>query len=174
MRFGKPALTYADQVTLLQARGLVIADRAFAENVFSHISYYRLSGYFRPFRQPGSERFNGVEFSDILALYKFDKTLRVLVADALEAVEIHFRTRFTYHLELRGGAFAYVDPIYFLPTFNHEKFLNAISDFRARIERWFRSAFSYKIQRRRVSANLDGNRVDLFWLSVKDVRLPYF
>ena len=128
MRYIKPALTFADQVALLQARGLTIEDHAFAEETLSHISYYRLSAYLKPFRQAGTERFAGATFSDALMLYKFDKDLRLLVSDALEAIEVHFRTRITYHLALRGDAFAYVDPIYFVPTFDHRGFLAAIKD----------------------------------------------
>ncbi len=128
MRYAKPALTFADQVALLQARGLIVENHAYAEEVLSHISYYRLSAYFRPFRQVGTERFAGASFADVLALYKFDKDLRLLVSDALEIIEVHFRTRITYHLALRGGAFAYADPVYFVPTFDHQAFLTQIRD----------------------------------------------
>ncbi len=122
MPYIKPALTFGDQVALLQARGLIIDDAAHAEEILSHISYYRLSAYLRPFRQAGNENFIGVNFSDVLALYKFDKDLRITASNALEVIEIHFRTRITYHLAQRGGAFAYVDPIYFVPTFDHARF----------------------------------------------------
>jgi len=127
MQYIKPALTFEDQVALLQARGLVVEDPAYAEKVLSHISY-RLSAYLRPFRQAGNEKFIGVSFTDILALYKFDKDLRVITSNALEVIEVHFRTRITYHLAQRGGAFAYVDPIYFVPTFNHARFLADIKE----------------------------------------------
>jgi abortive infection bacteriophage resistance protein len=128
MRYLKPALTFADQVALLQARGLRMEDHSYAEEVLSHVSYYRMSAYFRPFRQAGSERFANASFSDVLELYKFDKDLRLMVSDTLESIEVHFRTRLTYHLALRGGAFAHIDPIYFLPTFDHTKFLSELRD----------------------------------------------
>jgi abortive infection bacteriophage resistance protein len=128
MRYTKPALSFTEQVARLESRKLVIEDRARAEEALSHISYYRLSAYFRPFRQPNSEDFAGASFDDVLALYKFDKDLRSLVSDALEVIEVHIRTKITYHLALRGDAFAHIDPANFITYFNHRDFLIQVKE----------------------------------------------
>ena len=43
--FSKPWLSCADQVQLLQQRGLTVADPQAAEQFLSHLNYYRFSGY---------------------------------------------------------------------------------------------------------------------------------
>lgn len=40
--FAKPATTHAQQVALLQQRGMVIEDPAAAEFYLQHLNYYRL------------------------------------------------------------------------------------------------------------------------------------
>jgi abortive infection bacteriophage resistance protein len=61
--------------------------------------YYRLAGYWYPLRvqqQGGTARSDnfvaGSSFDQVVALYEFDKQLRLLVLDAVERVEIAVRT----------------------------------------------------------------------------------
>jgi len=51
--YTKPALTYAEQIQQLIARGLAIPDENKATHLLEMISYYRLSGYWysSPLRQ---------------------------------------------------------------------------------------------------------------------------
>ena len=79
-----------------------VPDTAKAEEYLRRIGYYRLSGYWYPFRvfvknQDGSitrgDRFkSGAEFKHATDLYAFDKTLRLLALDAIERIEISVRT----------------------------------------------------------------------------------
>jgi len=68
------------------------------------ISYYRLSGYWYPFRERdaqgliGNHFIDGSRFDQAIALYEFDKKLRSLILDALERVEVAVRTQITYHM----------------------------------------------------------------------------
>lgn len=50
--FAKPALPVEEQVALLEARGLVVADKSYAKRVLESISYYRFSGYTRYYSSP--------------------------------------------------------------------------------------------------------------------------
>jgi len=50
MQFTKSPLSIADQIAKLSVRGLIIQDVPFAENILSHISYYRLRAYTYPFQ----------------------------------------------------------------------------------------------------------------------------
>lgn len=47
----KPWRDFADQVVLLESRGMQIDDSERAEKYLRRIGYYRLSGYFHVFRK---------------------------------------------------------------------------------------------------------------------------
>ncbi|PYE13568.1 abortive infection bacteriophage resistance protein [Williamsia limnetica] len=89
--------TYDEQVDLLVARGMGISDRPAAIYHLERINYYRLSGYWYPFRgiiAPGqrSDHFSpGAQFEDVIALYDFDARLRTATFDALTPVELALR-----------------------------------------------------------------------------------
>lgn len=50
--YTKPHLDLPAQVRLLASRGLVVPDPLHAERVLQAVGYYRLSGYWYPYRQP--------------------------------------------------------------------------------------------------------------------------
>jgi len=128
-QYSKPALTFAQQLEQLKLRGLVVPDEARALGQLAAISYYRLSGYWHPFRirdnqgAVGNEFVAGTHFEQVVELYEFDRELRSLVLDALERVEISIRTRITYHVGHKYGAFAHVSAANFHPKFNHPEWL---------------------------------------------------
>ena len=45
----------------------------------------------------------GSRFEDVLALYNFDRKLRLLLFDVLERIEIALRTKLIYHLSHEHG-----------------------------------------------------------------------
>lgn len=51
MKFDKTPLTVAQQVELLEKRGLQMPDKERAKAILSSISYYRLSGYWYTFHR---------------------------------------------------------------------------------------------------------------------------
>ncbi len=96
--YTKPALTVDQQITLLESRGLTVKDIDKAQHYLQFINYYRLSGYSICFEQldngKRSHQFNpGTTFDDILALYNFDRHLRIHVMDAIERIEVAIRTQ---------------------------------------------------------------------------------
>ena len=107
MRFEKPALTLTQQIQLLLSRGLRIDDEKEAEHYLRFIGYYRLSGYALPVsrkKSDGTHHFkDGASFTDILNLYRFDRELRLLLNDAIERVEVAFRTCVSNHMSVRHG-----------------------------------------------------------------------
>ncbi len=114
--YTKPHLPVPDQVRLLAGRGLVITDPAGAARWLSVVGYYRLSGYWYPYRAPGpggvgrADTFAaGTTFEEVIDLYTFDRRLKLLVLDALERVEIAVRFRVGYTLG-RRGPYAHLDP----------------------------------------------------------------
>lgn len=123
--YSKPFLELPDQVALLQGRGLEISNVVAARNCLRRIGYYRLSAYWYPFRAPTSTKppsrsdafLPGSRLEDALALYVFDKNLKLLAMDALERVEVAMRVELSLCLG-RKGAFAYLDSAQLNPNFS--------------------------------------------------------
>ncbi len=127
--YSKQALSYSDQLSLLEQRGLIVGDRPAAIDVLSRVSYYRLSAYWHPLRSKDTNgailsQFQvGTTFDSVMVLYEFDRKLRLLVLDALERVEVSIRTAVTYHLGMSYGAFAHEDASKFHPQFDHQSWV---------------------------------------------------
>lgn len=109
--FKKPATTYADQVALLQSRGMIVSDVKAACFYLQHINYYRLGAYWLPFEANHSthEFKPGTTFEAVLKLYTFDRQLRLLIMDALERIEVSVRAQWTYHMAHNHGAHSHLD-----------------------------------------------------------------
>ena len=98
--FEKKPLTINEQIDQLKKRGLAIQDIDNAEHYLNQISYYRLAGYWWPMQ---SDKINHIfkpqsRFSDVIALYNFDRELRLLIFDVIEKIEISLRAKLIYHL----------------------------------------------------------------------------
>ncbi|KKO49345.1 ABC transporter permease [Arsukibacterium sp. MJ3] len=132
VQYTKPALTFANQIIRLEQKGMFFNDKAKAEIQLASISYYRLSGYWYPFRVRDSQNniknhfLPGTCFNNVLFLYEIDRRLRSLVLDAIERVEIAIRTQFTYHIGHAYGPFGHTDANNFHRNFNHEKWLSKL------------------------------------------------
>lgn len=113
--YAKPWLSHANLVGLMVHRGLVVADAAAAERFFAHVNYYRISGYCLAFERPGQRHtFElGTTFEQIRSAYEFDFSLRDLVSEALEVIEIDLRTTVAHHFGQKYGAFGHTDPANF-------------------------------------------------------------
>lgn len=133
MRFQKPALSIADQLGLLQQRGMVIAEPADAARWFEHVNYYRLRGYWLPFEQayaPGSEhRFRpGTTFEQVTERYTFDRQLRLLVLDAIERLEVSLRCCWAHALAMRHGSHAHMESALFADAVKHQRCQQELDD----------------------------------------------
>jgi abortive infection bacteriophage resistance protein len=110
-KYTKPALTYADQLRQLQERGLQVGDSAHATMCLERVGYYRLMGYLFPLRQPGNDDYlPGATFETAIERYEFDQVLRLLVMDAICSIEVSVRTKVTYCMAHRYGAFGHAEP----------------------------------------------------------------
>lgn len=100
MIYNKNAFTIDEHIAQLQERGLVIADKVLAAHYLSHVSYYRLAGYWWPMQADKAQhKFKeNSKFEDVIHLYNFDRELRILIFDAIEKIEISLRTKLIYHL----------------------------------------------------------------------------
>ncbi len=125
MKYTKPALTFQDQADLLIKRGLVGSRDEIVEKLQA-VNYYRLSAYWYTFRQSETDDLTpGTSLTTVWSRYTFDRQIRLLVMDAVERVEIAFRTQVVNRHSLAHGPFGYIDPAT-LPGLNkmdHDKFL---------------------------------------------------
>jgi abortive infection bacteriophage resistance protein len=95
MQYSKQATTIQEQINLLLSRGMQIPDITEAEHFLTNISYYRLAGYWWPMQSDKVHHIfkPGSRFDHVIALYNFDRELRILLFDVIERIEIGLRTR---------------------------------------------------------------------------------
>lgn len=112
----KPFRTYAQQVDLLESRGMLVKDRSRAEQQLATLNYYRLSGYWHTMRRldprtgGSTDSFReGASFELVVELYEFDERLRGAIFTDLARIELAVRALIGHHL----GA---VDPLIYLDT----------------------------------------------------------
>lgn len=108
--FDKPPLSNKEIIRLLSERGMIIDDPKRAEHYLNFISYYRLSVYMLPFQDERHSFKKPISFEKILRLYSFDRRLRLLSMDALERIEVAFRTVIVNCLSEKCGAFWLENP----------------------------------------------------------------
>ena len=122
VNFTKPFLTYDQQADQLIARGLH-GNKATIVGHLQSVSYYRLSGYWYPLREPdpavSGKRLDdfspGASIETVWNRYVFDRRLRLLVMDALERIEVDARTRLAYLHSQAHSPFGYADDQNSLP-----------------------------------------------------------
>ncbi|MBN1553611.1 MAG: Abi family protein [Phycisphaerae bacterium] len=124
--YRKPWLSYQDQVSLLQSRGVIIDDVQKAVEFLQHVNYYRFSGYCLAFESSRHQFSAGVSFQQIQDAYLFDRSLRDLLTEALEIVELDFRAAIAYHFGERYGAFAHTNRNNFFHKFDHKHWLEKL------------------------------------------------
>ncbi len=111
----KPYCTIQELLELLSSRGLIIDDAERAAAFLSTVNYYRFSGYVLLFLEKGSRtRYRSdVCFGDIIDVYQFDKRLRDIFFEALEAIELTFRTQFAREFSRTYSSLAYLNPTHY-------------------------------------------------------------
>jgi abortive infection bacteriophage resistance protein len=112
--YRKKHKTFEEQLSILKQRKLIISNDSFVLSKLQHINYYRLSAYFLPFQySKNSENENiflpNTSFENILSSYYFDTELRKIIFEAVESIEIYFRTQIAYFHSLKYDAFGYLE-----------------------------------------------------------------
>lgn len=126
MQYNKPGTSIDDQAALLLQRGLVCPDVEHLKRCLYAIGYYRLGAYWLPFEQSApagqtrSKNFlPGVRIDDVMAIYIFDRHLRMIIMEAIERIEIAIRSRWTNRITLAHGSHAHLDPQLFSDPWAH-------------------------------------------------------
>jgi abortive infection bacteriophage resistance protein len=132
--FSKPATSIPEQIALLQKRGLTINDEKIAEHYLLHVGYYRLAGYWQIFQ---NDRMNhtfirNTTIEQLIELYNFDRELRLLLLDAIEHIEVSFRSVMSDEMCCKYGAAWYADKQY---VFDEKAFKNIIAEVDKELDR---------------------------------------
>ena len=94
----------------LKSKGMTIGDEAAALRSLAFISYYRLKAYLEEFLVDPQADLDGEDeqylplslFEDGVALYLFDRDLRLLVLDAVERAEVAYRSLWERQVSKHG------------------------------------------------------------------------
>lgn len=125
----KEFATHAEQLEILEKRGLLVPDKAAAKRILSRENYYALiDGYKEPFLEHneslnpyGLEQYQeGTEFSHIYALHRFDRQLRLLLLNDLLKFEKNIKSKVAYRFseKFRGTA-SFLNPDHYSPDVRH-------------------------------------------------------
>lgn len=129
--YTKPWLSIDEQIARIVSRGM--SDAADHRSAFEQIGYYRLSGYWYPFRRleaDGSrldDFYPEATFAHVLALYDFDSRLRGAIWHAVGTVELAVRARVAYVLG-EVDPFVHLDRRLLDPTVPQYKFERFTAD----------------------------------------------
>jgi len=143
MQYTKPPLTFEQQADLLIRRGMT-GDRDLIVSRLAAVNYYRLSGYWHPFKDSNEDFVPGTSFDEVWTRYVFDRRLRLLLIDAIERTEVAVRCRLAYEHAHRHGPFAYADDPATLPKLDahqHADFLTHVGDETSRSKEAFVAHF---------------------------------
>ncbi len=110
--------SHQEQIQLLQSRGMIIANTDAAIDFLRHIGYYRFSGFCLAFESSRHQFLPGITFEDVQVAYNFDCDLRDLVTEALEIVELDFRSSVAHHFGQKHGPFGHTEPRNFISKFH--------------------------------------------------------
>lgn len=127
--FSKPALSEADLLARWSERGLFLPDEKRALRYLRSIGYYRLSAYVRSFETDQRDVIrDGTTFDDVLALYVFDRKLRLHLLDAIERVEVALRAATSDHMSRIAGPHWYEQPNRFKSRDAHSRLLRDVDE----------------------------------------------
>ena len=82
----KESRSINEQIALLKGRGMKIDDELEAYHLLSHVSYYRLKGYWWDMQSDKEIHLfrNNADFKEVITRYKYDKELRILLFGAID------------------------------------------------------------------------------------------
>nr|WP_294526267.1 Abi family protein [uncultured Blautia sp.] len=106
MQTPKKFASFREQVSwICNEKGIIINDRAYAEEILRQIGYFPLmGGYKHLFRISNTKKYKEeTSFEEIVSLYKLDAELRELFFKYLLQIERHMRSLMSYYFtELYG------------------------------------------------------------------------
>lgn len=125
MRELKRHKSLQEQISLMESRGLIVADKQAAAKVLQNVNYYRLSGYLHDFKKPGKDTYiEGLTWERLKSIYDFDRRFTRLLMYALEDIEETLKTRLSYAITSRhpDDPLIYLNPAIYRDYETYNKF----------------------------------------------------
>ncbi len=112
--------TLDEQLQILRDRGLIIEDDERAKSFLLNNNYYRISGYSLTLRN--HDVFSkSATFQNIIDIYEFDRSLRHLLLQYLDIIEVTFKSIYAYEFCKTYGATGHLNKY----NFTDEKIYNS-------------------------------------------------
>ena len=118
--------TIQEQINLLRSRGMQFSSEEYAKECLSHISYFRLKYYWTDMIDEETEHdfLEDASFDDVIARYNFDRSLRLILFDAIEIIEVALRAKIINHLsQAKDSGLWYLDESLFEKMEYYEDFV---------------------------------------------------
>ena len=115
-----------EQIRLLRSRGMKFSDEERAKACLAHISYFRLKYYWTDMRDEETEHdfLETASFDAVIARYNFDRSLRLILFDAIEIIEVALRAKIINHLsQAKDSGLWYLDASLFERQDYYEDFV---------------------------------------------------
>jgi abortive infection bacteriophage resistance protein len=95
MKHTKRVISVPEQIELLRSRGMTISNEEIATEFLNKVSYFKFSAYLKEFEvHPTTHTFReGTCIEHPIELCLFDSKLRSILFDALEEIELAFKTK---------------------------------------------------------------------------------
>ncbi|MEI7152663.1 MULTISPECIES: Abi family protein [Pectobacterium] len=136
--YQKPTETKEALIAKLRQRGLIINDEHAAKIALTFIGYFRLRGYCIPYYQVTQDIkpqlvtpktfIPGTTLEDIIALYEFDRKLRLIVLEQIQKVEIGLRTCLSEYMSVKYGCHWFMNLTTLNNEYDYEGFFGQIRD----------------------------------------------
>jgi len=130
MKYSDPALTIDQQLELLKSYKLVISNEEEAKRILRVIGYFRFNNYMKHFKD-GDRFASNTSIEDILALYEFDKFMRISLFEAISDIEVSIKALLNNTLACKYGTHWITKTQMFKPEFqmHHQELVNDLKDY---------------------------------------------
>ena len=117
--------TLEEQLSILKNRRMKFHDEQLARTYLTRVSYFRMKYFWIDLIDENSDEFkDNVYFEDVIERYEFDKSLREILFNAIETLEVALRARIISTLSLATGTgLWYLDDSLFENKDYHEDFV---------------------------------------------------
>ena len=117
--------TLEEQLSILKNRRMKFHDEQLARTYLTRESYFRMKYFWIDLIDENSDEFkDNVYFEDVIERYEFDKSLREILFNAIETLEVGLRARIISTLSLATGTgLWYLDDSLFENKDYHEDFV---------------------------------------------------
>ena len=105
MAYNRKHLSFEEQISLFESRGMSFPDKSKALSKLEHINYYKLKEFAIPFEksfinEQGKKdfKYENICFDEVISRFYKDKNLRVHLLHCIEKIEVSVKTKFAHIL----------------------------------------------------------------------------